>query len=225
MVLLDFVIGVQTQKLKVPSKFQVQTQINFPLSSAIHWKLHWCHLFLQPTRDDRGWFISPLGPNPWWTAIVACFPALLCTILIFMDQQITAVIINRKEHKLLVKNKQTKQDSSFFYRWLTLVILCLYSTERLWVPSGFVNGGRNAGGVLHYGFAMVCGSNRAVHLSCQQSEAGVRECSSWRAASLSGHQRAETHRPAYLSVDGLLCVHDQGSAGRSYKAHASHFTN
>lgn len=36
MVLLDFVIGVQTQKLKVPSKFQVQTQINFPLSSAIH---------------------------------------------------------------------------------------------------------------------------------------------------------------------------------------------
>uniref|UniRef100_H2MYT1 Anion exchange protein n=1 Tax=Oryzias latipes TaxID=8090 RepID=H2MYT1_ORYLA len=76
MVLLDFVIGVQTQKLKVPSKF-------------------------QPTRDDRGWFISPLGPNPWWTAIVACFPALLCTILIFMDQQITAVIINRKEHKLL----------------------------------------------------------------------------------------------------------------------------
>lgn len=29
-------------------------------------------------------------------------PALLCTILIFMDQQITAVIINRKEHKLKV---------------------------------------------------------------------------------------------------------------------------
>uniref|UniRef100_A0A3Q2PZL9 Anion exchange protein n=1 Tax=Fundulus heteroclitus TaxID=8078 RepID=A0A3Q2PZL9_FUNHE len=76
MVLLDYVLGVPSQKLKVPNKF-------------------------QPTRDDRGWLINPIGPNPWWTALVASIPALLCTILIFMDQQITAVIINRKEHKLL----------------------------------------------------------------------------------------------------------------------------
>ncbi|TNM89015.1 hypothetical protein fugu_005269 [Takifugu bimaculatus] len=76
MVLLDFVIGVPSQKLKVPSKF-------------------------QPTRDDRGWLINPIGRNPWWTVLAASIPALLCTILIFMDQQITAVIINRKEHKLL----------------------------------------------------------------------------------------------------------------------------
>uniref|UniRef100_A0A3Q1GY49 Anion exchange protein n=1 Tax=Anabas testudineus TaxID=64144 RepID=A0A3Q1GY49_ANATE len=76
MVLLDSAIGVPSQKLKVPSKF-------------------------QPTRDDRGWLISPIGPNPWWTVLAASIPALLCTILIFMDQQITAVIINRKEHKLL----------------------------------------------------------------------------------------------------------------------------
>nr|XP_015199586.1 PREDICTED: electroneutral sodium bicarbonate exchanger 1-like [Lepisosteus oculatus] len=55
----------------------------------------------QPTRDDRGWIMNPIGPNPWWTVVVAPIPALLCTILIFMDQQITAVIINRKEHKLL----------------------------------------------------------------------------------------------------------------------------
>lgn len=57
---------------------------------------------LQPTRDDRGWLINPIGRNPWWTVLAASIPALLCTILIFMDQQITAVIINRKEHKLLV---------------------------------------------------------------------------------------------------------------------------
>lgn len=31
---------------------------------------------------------------------MACLPALLGTILIFMDQQITAVIVNRKENKL-----------------------------------------------------------------------------------------------------------------------------
>lgn len=47
--------------------------------------------------------MDPLGNNPWWTLLVAALPALLCTILIFMDQQITAVIINRKEHKLKVR--------------------------------------------------------------------------------------------------------------------------
>uniref|UniRef100_A0AAY4BZB2 Anion exchange protein n=1 Tax=Denticeps clupeoides TaxID=299321 RepID=A0AAY4BZB2_9TELE len=75
MVLVDYALGVPSPKLKVPSVF-------------------------KPTRDDRGWLINPVGPNPWWTIIISCIPALLCTILIFMDQQITAVIINRKEHKL-----------------------------------------------------------------------------------------------------------------------------
>ncbi|XP_064560743.1 sodium bicarbonate cotransporter 3 isoform X3 [Zonotrichia leucophrys gambelii] len=75
MVLIDYLVGVPSPKLLVPEKF-------------------------EPTRKDRGWFIDPLGHNPWWTLLVAALPALLCTILIFMDQQITAVIINRKEHKL-----------------------------------------------------------------------------------------------------------------------------
>ncbi|XP_078183671.1 sodium-driven chloride bicarbonate exchanger isoform X27 [Callithrix jacchus] len=75
MVLIDYAIGIPSPKLQVPSVF-------------------------KPTRDDRGWFVTPLGPNPWWTVLAAIIPALLCTILIFMDQQITAVIINRKEHKL-----------------------------------------------------------------------------------------------------------------------------
>lgn len=35
--------------------------------------------------------------------MAAFFPALLATILIFMDQQITAVIVNRKENKLRVR--------------------------------------------------------------------------------------------------------------------------
>ncbi|XP_008948465.1 PREDICTED: sodium bicarbonate cotransporter 3 [Merops nubicus] len=75
MVLIDYLVGVPSPKLHVPEKF-------------------------EPTRKDRGWFIDPLGSNPWWTLLVSAVPALLCTILIFMDQQITAVIINRKEHKL-----------------------------------------------------------------------------------------------------------------------------
>ncbi|XP_062321224.1 sodium bicarbonate cotransporter 3 isoform X1 [Osmerus eperlanus] len=75
MVLVDYMVGVPSPKLHVPDRF-------------------------EPTSKSRGWLISPLGGNPWWTMLAAAVPALLCTILIFMDQQITAVIINRKEHKL-----------------------------------------------------------------------------------------------------------------------------
>ena len=56
---------------------------------------------LQPTRDDRGWVINPFV-NPVWCIGAAVPPAILATILIFMDQQITAVIVNRKENLLKV---------------------------------------------------------------------------------------------------------------------------
>lgn len=46
--------------------------------------------------------MPPFGGNPWWVYLASALPALLVTILIFMDQQITAVIVNRKEHKLKV---------------------------------------------------------------------------------------------------------------------------
>uniref|UniRef100_A0A8C8CR05 Anion exchange protein n=1 Tax=Oncorhynchus tshawytscha TaxID=74940 RepID=A0A8C8CR05_ONCTS len=61
-----------------------------------------CSLFLplQPTSPNRGWFVPPFGGNPWWVYVVSAVPALLVTILLFMDQQITAVIVNRKEHML-----------------------------------------------------------------------------------------------------------------------------
>lgn len=75
-VVIDIVVGVNTPKLVVPEKF-------------------------QPTRSDRGWLINPISDkNPWWLAIAAAVPAILCVILIFLDQQITAVIVNRKENKL-----------------------------------------------------------------------------------------------------------------------------
>ncbi|XP_054612167.1 electrogenic sodium bicarbonate cotransporter 1-like isoform X2 [Dunckerocampus dactyliophorus] len=72
---VDALVGVDTPKLIVPSEF-------------------------KPTSPTRGWFVPPFGGNPWWVYLAAALPALLVTILIFMDQQITAVIVNRKEHKL-----------------------------------------------------------------------------------------------------------------------------
>uniref|UniRef100_A0A8D8C6Y4 Anion exchange protein n=1 Tax=Culex pipiens TaxID=7175 RepID=A0A8D8C6Y4_CULPI len=76
MTLLDFFSRVPTPKLQVPSEF-------------------------KRTIPERGWIIEPFHEsNPAWSSVLAILPALLGTILIFMDQQITAVIINRKEHKL-----------------------------------------------------------------------------------------------------------------------------
>ncbi|XP_063375947.1 electroneutral sodium bicarbonate exchanger 1 isoform X5 [Cydia fagiglandana] len=75
MSILDYKVGVKTPKLEVPSEF-------------------------KPTLPSRNWVITPFNGNPVWSALVAILPALLGTILIFMDQQITAVIVNRKENKL-----------------------------------------------------------------------------------------------------------------------------
>uniref|UniRef100_A0A3B3CSA9 Solute carrier family 4 member 5 n=1 Tax=Oryzias melastigma TaxID=30732 RepID=A0A3B3CSA9_ORYME len=72
---LDLLMGLDTPKLIVPTEF-------------------------KPTRIDRGWLVTPFGKNPWWWYLASFVPALLVTILIFMDQQISAVIVNRNENKL-----------------------------------------------------------------------------------------------------------------------------
>ncbi|XP_045178747.2 electrogenic sodium bicarbonate cotransporter 1-like [Mercenaria mercenaria] len=76
MVVIDAVCDLPTPKLHVPAEF-------------------------KPTRPGRSWFINPISDkNPWWVILVSALPAILETILIFMDQQITAVIVNRKENQL-----------------------------------------------------------------------------------------------------------------------------
>jgi len=50
----------------------------------------------------RGWVINPMDVTYWWLIPAAVVPAMLGMILIFLDQQITSVIVNRKEHKLKV---------------------------------------------------------------------------------------------------------------------------
>ena len=76
-VLIDYRMGLDTPKLIVPKKFAT-------------------------TKEGREWIIDPFAKNPVYMWFAAIIPALLATILIFMDQHITAVIINRKENKLKV---------------------------------------------------------------------------------------------------------------------------
>jgi len=100
-VLIDYLIGLDTPKLIVPRKFAT-------------------------TKEGRGWIINPFGKNHVYMWLAALLPALLATILIFMDQQITAVIVNRKENKLKVNlfRIQLKIIFSFgFYRKDVVIIL------------------------------------------------------------------------------------------------------
>ncbi|XP_016149006.1 anion exchange protein 3 [Sinocyclocheilus grahami] len=80
-VLVDCTIPeTYTQKLNVPSGFSVTSP------------------------DKRSWFISPFGdkqPFPVWMMGASVIPALLVFILIFMETQITTLIVSKKERHLV----------------------------------------------------------------------------------------------------------------------------
>ncbi|NWT10232.1 B3AT protein, partial [Vireo altiloquus] len=81
MALADFFISdTYTQKLSVPKGLQVTN------STA------------------RGWFIHPMGnesPFPIWMMFASVIPALLVFILIFLETQITTLIVSKPERKLV----------------------------------------------------------------------------------------------------------------------------
>uniref|UniRef100_A0A2K5L3B4 Anion exchange protein 4 n=1 Tax=Cercocebus atys TaxID=9531 RepID=A0A2K5L3B4_CERAT len=98
---LDAFLGLATPKLMVPREF-------------------------KPTLPGRGWLVSPFGTNPWWWSVAAALPALLLSILIFMDQQITAVILNRVEYRL--------QKGAGFHLDLFCVAVLMLLTSVLGLP-------------------------------------------------------------------------------------------
>uniref|UniRef100_K7FI15 Anion exchange protein n=1 Tax=Pelodiscus sinensis TaxID=13735 RepID=K7FI15_PELSI len=82
MALVDFLIKdtTFTQKLSVPEGLQVSN------------------------TTARGWFIHPLGEKgdfPIWMMFGAALPALLVFILIFLESQITTLIVSKPERKLV----------------------------------------------------------------------------------------------------------------------------
>ncbi|KAL7977904.1 hypothetical protein Chor_010856 [Crotalus horridus] len=94
MVLVDSSIqDTYTQKLSVPSGFSVTSP------------------------GQRGWVINPLGSSegfPVWMMVASALPAVLVFILIFMETQITTLIISKKERKL--------QKGSGFHLDLLLIV-------------------------------------------------------------------------------------------------------
>ncbi|XP_064589717.1 band 3 anion transport protein isoform X1 [Zonotrichia leucophrys gambelii] len=81
MALADFFINdTYTQKLSVPKGLQVTN------------------------ATARGWFIDPMGINtsfPIWMMFASVIPALLVFILIFLETQITTLIVSKPERKLV----------------------------------------------------------------------------------------------------------------------------
>lgn len=81
MVMVDFSIqDTYTQKLSVPKGFEVSNP------------------------STRGWFIHPLGLHshfPIWMMFASALPALLVFILIFLESQITTLIISKPERKMV----------------------------------------------------------------------------------------------------------------------------
>uniref|UniRef100_A0A803SZB9 Anion exchange protein n=1 Tax=Anolis carolinensis TaxID=28377 RepID=A0A803SZB9_ANOCA len=96
MVLVDYNIrDTYTQKLSVPRGLSVTDP------------------------DKRGWVINPLGevdPFPVWMMVGCGLPAMLVFILIFMETQITTLIISKKERKL-------RKGSGFHLDLLIIVAL------------------------------------------------------------------------------------------------------
>uniref|UniRef100_A0AAQ5XE91 Anion exchange protein n=1 Tax=Amphiprion ocellaris TaxID=80972 RepID=A0AAQ5XE91_AMPOC len=65
----------------------------------------------------RGWLINPFGehkPFPVWLMFACCVPALLVFILIFLESQITTLIISKPERKMV-------KGSGFHFDLLVLV--------------------------------------------------------------------------------------------------------
>uniref|UniRef100_A0A8C2ZPQ4 Solute carrier family 4 member 1a (Diego blood group) n=1 Tax=Cyclopterus lumpus TaxID=8103 RepID=A0A8C2ZPQ4_CYCLU len=67
----------------------------------------------------RGWFINPMGekkPFPIWMMGACCVPALLVFILIFLESQITTLIVSKPERKMM-------KGSGFHFDLLLLVTM------------------------------------------------------------------------------------------------------
>uniref|UniRef100_A0A1A8I5R0 Anion exchange protein n=2 Tax=Nothobranchius TaxID=28779 RepID=A0A1A8I5R0_NOTKU len=68
---------------------------------------------------ERGWIINPMGekkPFPIWMMGACCIPALLVFILIFMESQITTLIVSKPERKMV-------KGSGFHFDLLLLVTM------------------------------------------------------------------------------------------------------
>uniref|UniRef100_A0A8D2J441 Anion exchange protein n=1 Tax=Varanus komodoensis TaxID=61221 RepID=A0A8D2J441_VARKO len=87
----------------VPIAILLMVLVDYSIQDTYTQKLSVPHGFSVTDPQKRGWVINPLGVGqsfPVWMMVASGLPALLVFILIFMETQITTLIISKKERKL-----------------------------------------------------------------------------------------------------------------------------
>uniref|UniRef100_A0A8C7YEJ9 Anion exchange protein n=1 Tax=Oryzias sinensis TaxID=183150 RepID=A0A8C7YEJ9_9TELE len=103
----------------IPISILVSVLVDYSITDTYTQKLNVPSGFSVTSPDKRGWFISPFGdkqPFPTWMMGASVVPALLVFILIFMETQITSLIVSKKERRLI-------KGSGFHLDLLLIVIL------------------------------------------------------------------------------------------------------
>uniref|UniRef100_A0A8C3G1X2 Anion exchange protein n=1 Tax=Cyclopterus lumpus TaxID=8103 RepID=A0A8C3G1X2_CYCLU len=103
----------------VPIAILIMVLVDYSMNDTYTQKLSVPHGFSVTSPSKRGWIISPLGTNgefPVWMMFACCLPALLVFILIFMETQITTLIVSKKERMLM-------KGSGFHLDLLLIVVL------------------------------------------------------------------------------------------------------
>ncbi|CAF98964.1 unnamed protein product [Tetraodon nigroviridis] len=103
----------------IPISILVFVMIDYSVPDTYTQKLNVPAGFSVTSPDKRNWFISPFGdkqPFPTWMMGASVVPALLVFILIFMETQITSLIVSKKERRLV-------KGSGFHLDLLLIVIL------------------------------------------------------------------------------------------------------
>ncbi|KAM9436599.1 anion exchange protein 2-like isoform 2-T2 [Clarias gariepinus] len=106
----------------VPIAIVIMVLVDYSVQDTYTQKLSVPHGFSVTSPDKRSWVVNPLGssnPFPVWMMAASVLPALLVFILIFMETQITTLIVSKKE-RMLVKGSGFHLD--------LLLIVCVGGT-------------------------------------------------------------------------------------------------
>ncbi|KAM4558275.1 anion exchange protein 3 [Odontesthes bonariensis] len=103
----------------IPISILVSVFVDYSITDTYTQKLNVPSGFSVTSPDKRSWLISPFGdkhPFPTWMMGASVVPALLVFILIFMETQITSLIVSKKERRLM-------KGSGFHLDLLLIVVL------------------------------------------------------------------------------------------------------
>uniref|UniRef100_A0A8C1PC70 Anion exchange protein n=1 Tax=Cyprinus carpio TaxID=7962 RepID=A0A8C1PC70_CYPCA len=139
----------------VPIAILIMVLVDYSIQDTYSQKLSVPRGFSVTSPDKRGWIVNPLGSDgqfPIWMMFASILPALLVFILIFMETQITTLIVSKKE-RMLVKGSGFHLD--------LLLIVTLGGTSALfglpWMAAATVRSVTHANALTVMSLSIVIG--------------------------------------------------------------------